>query len=122
MGQSTDAIVFYGYHFDEDHEDVDHLMALYENQPWDSNALVRIDTHCSGDYPMYYVYVDASRVWASRGYPKLLDVQKIASSWQSSWDLELQEFAIEHGLTAPGTASEYSSTSEVGWWLVSYWG
>lgn len=124
MGQSTDGIVFYGYWFSDDHEDNEHLEEVALEQS--SNARVQIGTHCSDDYPMYYVYVGASQVTAWRGYPQPLDQERINESRIASWDLELQQFAIEHGLTAPGTVAGEKDwddkTSEVGWWLVSYWG
>lgn len=67
-----------------------------------------IDSHCSNDFPQYYVCVTKSRTTANRGYPaeiKSLDVDP-------NWKIVLKEFCTVMDI-------EYQ---EPRWWLVSYWG
>lgn len=114
MTQSTDAILFYGYHFPEDVELPDEVHEL-----WGNDEPVLVGSHCSGDYPMYYVYIQESRTLASRGYPK--EIKTIIA--EDHWPDLLITFAMKHGVDLPGTnLGEYEGeVSELGWWLVSNW-
>ena len=50
-----------------------------------SAAACAVGTHCSFDYPMYYVYVQSSKHTANRGYPVQLqqDGLVVAASWDN---------------------------------------
>ena len=115
MGQATDAILFYGYHFPEDYELPEEAVELWEGD-------VLVGTHCSSDYPMYYVYVAESRTVAYRGYAKAVRPSGMADA-HPAWEERLLSFAQERGVPLPETPVEYTDgVSKIGWWLVSDWG
>jgi hypothetical protein len=65
-------------------------------------------THCSGDYPMDYVTVVASKTRASRGCPQEIRSLEVGPDWEA----KLRDFCAQLGIP----------WQEPGWWLVSYWG
>ena len=136
MGQSTDAILFYGFLIDEENDypfmgDIDVEDFISEKYglakpdlPYDENkefyhehwkintALLKsipvdINTHCSCDYPMYYVHIKSSKTTAYRGYPKKIDSLEVGIDW----DEQLQIFCNLTGI----------EPKEFGWYLVSLW-
>jgi hypothetical protein len=141
MGVSTDAILFWGAHHEEDEEwpfeDYDpeeflleklglcspaeeydpespYIKKKYESFWANSRETledfgVGFDTHCSGDYPIPYVYVSESRTLASRGYPASITSLEVKPEWEA----KLRRFYDLVGKPYP---------ENVGWWLVSYWG
>lgn len=138
MGTSTDAVLFYGIHADENEwedfigEDWQETLAskfgVHEPQVpyetpeqemlfhdyWDKKDEIcekescAIDFHCSGEYPMPYAFVRASKTEACRGYPEEISGLTV----QPEWDQELKGFCELMGI--PWTQPK--------WWLVSYWG
>jgi len=66
-----------------------------------------IGTHCSCDYPMYYVTINKSELRAPRGYPVVVGNIKI----EEDWDNALKQFCELMGL-------EYEQPQ---WWLSSMW-
>lgn len=70
-----------------------------------------IGQHCSGDYPMPYVFVNASITRAARGYPKEITSLSVGDDWNE----KLAKFVAELGIVPP-------EGQEPKWWLVSYWG
>ena len=83
MGVSTDGKLFYGICFEEreeeeefelknvpeyDEEDYSGPMQFLENECEDKEVI--ISSHCSYDYPMYYVAITSTNYTASRGCPK----------------------------------------------------
>ena len=63
--------------------------------------------HCSGDYPLYYVTVEESRIRASRGYPEEITDLCAAPEWHD----RLQRFCKVMDIP----------WQEPKWWLVSLW-
>lgn len=117
MGHSTDAIIFYGYHLPEDTEVPDEVHDLYGKE-----HPVLVGTHCSGEYPMYYVYIQETETTAYRGYPKQITANTFDAP-HIEWYAKLRDFAQEYGIPFAGDEGEYGDdVSEVGWWLVSYEG
>jgi hypothetical protein len=132
MGVSTNAILFYGFLIEEDSDnqevitmedgggtDRDNFWARKFNLPendWETiyehqgEYPVRIGTHCSGDYPMYYIAIRASEIVANRGYPEELKAEDLVKKLE--WDNQLREFCKIYGLTPP---------EKFGWCLASYW-
>lgn len=149
MSTSTDAILFYGYAFEEeDHApwpsdrgaDVDDDD---EEEGWEDrwarlNGIeqpegeydqkkygayldkrfkltkacgVEIDTHCSGDVPMYLVAVVGSKLVASRGYPEKVPELAVGADW----DEKLHAFMEKMSIKRP-------RGQKPAWRLVSYWG
>lgn len=137
MGQSTDGILFYGIHADEgewDEQLGDEWEEEYASKKgvpaptveydtaahkalhqafWDKkHDLTKaepcaVDTHCSGECPMPYAFVKASKTRASRGYP-----QQITSlAVQPEWDAQLRAFCETMGIP----------WQQPKWWLVSDW-
>jgi hypothetical protein len=111
MSTSTDAILFYGYHLQdfyfEDDDTYEQLQMLYK-------APVQIEEHCAPECEMYYIYYADSRTVARRGYPK--QIERLPN--MDDADYEIIEFARQYNLPLPGT----ENTSEIGWWLASWWG
>jgi hypothetical protein len=149
MGVSTDAILFYGYCWDEPRdmpESWEDTVAVRRGakNPWDSyqwaggEAMSRwcrenkealddwyrakeavekefgcdIHYHCSGDFSIPYVSVEASRVVALRGYPQQIKMPPEQDT--PLWDRQLEKFLSELEIEKPQEAPA--------WWLVSYWG
>lgn len=67
------------------------------------------ETHCSGECPMPFVAVKASKIKAWRGYPKEIASLKIEPEWQAMLD----EFCATLGIKTEGM--------KAAWWLVSDW-
>ena len=111
MGISSDGIVAWGYDLGDPEEwdyelDEDKLDELSDTKP------VRLELHCSYEYPMYFVTISESVISASRGYPKVFDPY-IAEGRYEEWEGELAEYARENGLPAP---------DNVGWFVFSLYG
>jgi hypothetical protein len=113
MGVSTDGILFYGIPVEEDsdvHERINDkdtsegTIARLRNYG-ESDMGISIGTHCSGEYPMYYIY--ACDQTASRGSAVEVDFEV-----KSSWDRNLRAFCKKHNVP----------WEQPKWWLVSYWG
>jgi hypothetical protein len=142
MGQSTDAILFWGFHADEgewdefigDEEGDSNWEAAYaakkgepapaveydteENKALHSAHWERehkliaaepceVDSHCSGDCPMPFVCVKASKTTAWRGDPKEIASLAVGPTWES----ELRGFCALMGIP----------WQEPKWWLASDW-
>lgn len=132
MGQSTDAILFWGIAYKEGQKVSDDVERDYANAKglpaveWDENRREEyreyrkqvldlakasgclLGTHCSGNYPMHYAAVNASETTTHRG-----DVQEITSlQVGADWSQKLEDFCKT--LDLPWQQPK--------WWLVSYWG
>lgn len=157
MGQSTDAILAYGYDlggeeewklqeageygelpelpwYSEDDEDFQgdaeaHLLKVIagftetwsrENEGYRERERaakerlgVQIDTHCSGNYPMYLLA--AKIITASRGDAKDIDLASLTSQPVSEdWDEKLRAALQALGITP--------NQDKAKWLLCSYWG
>jgi hypothetical protein len=156
MGQSTNAILFWGHCWDEERsapwldegeEDAgdsdweDRLATVRGIAPprhgypstkdqsdeaqairteftafWDAKRKAAeqsgclVDSHCSGQCPMPYVAVAASRIVAARGYPEEVPSLVIGETWRPM----LEAFCRDMGITPP-------DGQEPRWWLVSDW-
>jgi hypothetical protein len=96
-------------------------MAYEENKDahrafWDAkNKLVEesgctINTHCSGEYPVFFVCITESYLRASRGYPT--EVPEGHTVPAEGWVDKLKAFCEVMGIT----------WREPKWYLASYWG
>lgn len=125
MGQSTDAILAYGFILPDDaKEDVDWLDEEspdyvgfeYEVEKRLKAAGitgVHITSHCSVDYPMYLLATSTTTAW--RGGPKVVDPHAMAAHPEAGdWDAKLRE-----GMELLGLTSEMAAP---GWILCSDWG
>jgi len=110
MGQSTDAILAYGYVWDEE-VDEDEFAPEEANNLWGDEHPVQIGYHCSCDYSMPYVYVTKSRRLASRGYPIAIDAREIGTP--DSWVSLLADFCQKHNIDV--------GEKQPGWFLCSMW-
>lgn len=97
MGHSTNAYLYYGFDIYSGEDGINKFYANKDFDPDDnpdevgiletlgkrhwpnytesmiSNLLgVSTGIHCSGDYPIYYIYVNESRQTAYRGYPEIV--------------------------------------------------
>jgi sulfatase maturation enzyme AslB (radical SAM superfamily) len=137
MGTSTDAILFYGFHADEGEwddffgEEWENTFAAKVGTPepvvgfdtekhkaehvafWRARKKLveaepcEVDSHCSGECPMPYVCVKASKTKACRGYP-----QEIKSlTVEPEWEIQLNKFCELMNIP----------WQEPRWWLVSDW-
>lgn len=123
MGQSTDAILFYGFHADEgawddfigvDWEDTfcSRKAGMFAGDYDAKNKLLssepcQIESHCSAECPMPFVCVKASMTRAWRGYPKKIE----SLSVHPDWDAQLRAFCAL--MNVPW--------QEPRWWLLSMW-
>lgn len=118
MGTSTDAIVAFGFNLGEewpealriegeeypDFEDwiAEHLglgdwqvEGYWARKREAVNAFpVEIISHCSGDYPEYFIAIRGTQQRASRGYPVKLETGEVDSSKVQA----LREFCAQHGI------------------------
>lgn len=111
MGVSTDGILFYGIHFNEewapDNDD------WFWKDPDLEDLQLDFDRHCSGDYPMFYIAVRESHLTAHRGYPQRITSPDVGIKTHPGWDERVLEFCKRKNI---------EPQSECGWWLVSLWG
>lgn len=70
---------------------------------------VEIDTHCSGECPMPFVSIRASKTVSYRG--SMSEITSLAVD--PSWDVKLREFCELMGIKTDGMKAT--------WWLVSDW-
>jgi len=103
VGVSTDGILFFGIVFDDETETETEFLFL------ESKGSIKIDTHCSGEYPMYFLTIKGYHHTAYRGCP-----QEIQSFDRPS-DGDIEE--LRHYCTVNNLPY-----TEPKWWLVSYWG
>lgn len=115
MGQSTDAILYYGFELLSDGnysmEEEEHIIEL-QAKFWDIDKHgVLIGRHCSYEHPMYYIC--GYNLRAARGYPEevLSDVMK-DNTRMLDWRKNIEVFCKEHNIPF----------QEPKWMLVSYWG
>jgi len=111
MGQSTDAILFYGYCW-EDELDEDMFPEELQNIYGKEHAVL-VGAHCHHEYPMPYVYIQESQTRAWRGSPQAIDPTDMVDV-VAAWDGLLQDFVTAHGIDVGDQVPR--------WWLVSYWG
>lgn len=123
VSTSTNAILFYGYHWDgdppwsdpgEDEDDGDYE-DRYEDGEDDSDDDEPPDafgcgfgTHCSYECPMYYLAVRSSEQEAYRGNPV-----KVKTETGKEWDARLAKALKKYGIEPPQKNPQ--------WWLVSLW-
>lgn len=112
MGQSTDAILFYGYVWEEDIELPDSASMVYGKE-----HSVLAGRHCSDEYSMPFIYVQATRKIAWRGHvtpiePEDLDPLSLGVAEHNN---QLLAFVKEHDI-------DLSEAKGPGWFLVSWWG
>ncbi len=116
MGTSTDAILFFGYVWDDDEVEIPEEVAetyCYGNV---EKYPVQVGHHCSGDYPMPYIFIAKTQIEAYRGSPKQVPMLTLANKTvaeEKRWVKMLSDFCDEHDIEHPDNA---------GWHLVSYWG
>ncbi|MGW1547492.1 hypothetical protein [Streptomyces sp. NPDC002346] len=124
MGQSTDAILAYGYVLPEGVEyDVDGLDPDSDDyEGFDEEAGkklqaagitgVHITRHCSHDYPMYLLTTCAKTAW--RGGPRFVDVDYVnRAPVEGGWDVKLSQALEVLGVTP--------ESPRVGWLFCSDW-
>lgn len=130
MGQSTDALLFYGFLLKEEDvpwgdEDPERWLVKQlglgspsEQDPgyWArkrqalADLACTIETHCSGEYPMFAVIIKGTRSAAHRGDPVRFSPANLTIDPQ--WDAQLRAFATTFNLPF----------EEPSWLLASYWG
>lgn len=139
MGQSTDAILAYGFDLGEDlsehgdlariedefdGDDGDFFASLVGIHPYghpDRQSLeerqrllktlpVELIRHCSGDYPMWFLAIPGTKQEANRGSPtRVLPQGMIISEYDNRRFLQ---WCREHRIDVDGT----------GWYIMSDWG
>jgi hypothetical protein len=119
MGTSTDAVLFFGYHLPEEVEVPESAYSVgYATGP------VQVDDHCSQECTMPYVFWAASRITAARGYPAPVAPADLTVDTTTA-GREIIAFAKEHGIPGPGEVVDgiaVVKASDLGWWLLSWWG
>lgn len=126
MGQSTDAILFYGYTWADakdllntDGEDID-TYDLGEGELAETYG-IGIDSHCSCDYAIPFIYIKESYIQSSRGDSSPVDVTKFAKAPTDKWNDRLDKF-IEEASIDMSVDPEYDEPVKgPGWFLVSDW-
>lgn len=106
MGQSTDALLFYGWDYEEG-EEPEGLPDMWERA--DKEFGIEISSHCSGDCPMYLVAAKLIRAW--RGDPKRNVLVEATATDTGEMQTRLRNFCAAMGI-------EYKEPS---WILASDW-
>ncbi len=125
MGTSTDAILFYGYCWDEEARspwEIGKDEPSDDDEYWEDRyaqasglngpaepSLCTVGHHCSGDAPMPYVAIRSSEIRSWRGH--MNDVKSLAVD--PKWDATLAEFCRVLDIDV--------SDMKPAWWLVSNW-
>jgi hypothetical protein len=78
------------------------LEAYFAEQDWK----VEIDSHCSGEYPIYFLCTKRHFAW--RGEPQKIEEFEIGEAWNSD---------LAKALEAIGLAEQIP---KIGWYLASY--
>lgn len=125
MGQSTDAILFYGYTWQDqesletiDGEEID-TYDLGESDLAKTHG-VGVDSHCSCEYAIPFIHIAEAHVTAYRGDSQSIDVSALADSPTDEWDKRLYEFIQDANINM--AVSEHSEPVKgPGWFLVSNW-
>jgi hypothetical protein len=139
MGVSTDAILFYGYVWDEETsapwtigKDGDGEYSDEDDEDWEKRYArlngvatdyasrrqiveecpVKVDTHCHSDAPMPFVCIKSSYICNSRGDMTRLNPEQFEV--EEEWDDQLKKFCKLMGIPIPAEGP--------GWYMVSYWG
>lgn len=144
MGVSTDAIIAFGFDLGEElPESLEQLLSDADGEidealaadmgltlpnydavgyeAWsaardEATAQLKIDliSHCSGDYPMYFLAVRGSDKKARRGFPTALCFQNLGSDeFQSNGSIDaLRSFCERHSI----------EWQEPQWYIFSMWG
>lgn len=136
MGQSTDALIAFGFDLGEDLEAFEHLEG-FEDDPDDfiEKAMgipeygdptrpsydeveklrqaypVELIRHCSCDYPMYFLAVTGTKKLASRGSPVVIDTLNMAVPLDRF--NAFMAWCVEHGIDVP--------EGDPRWYLFSDW-
>lgn len=129
MGQSTDAIIGWGYaEFEEGHlaDIIQTALAELDDgyewdddfDPWDAEqeaerAGVTFGTHCSCEYPMLYVTISDACKIACRGGPERLSQEFFEQGDTVKWAKKLHHEMEKMGVPIP----DY----EPGWFICSDW-
>jgi len=119
MGTSTNAYLYYGFDFMDQESGIDPFydreeFESYEDMPYEiihrlekeTTAKVEIDSHCSDEYPIFFVYTSMRMAW--RGESAEIDDLTI----HPSWDEEIRKFCEQWGIPF----------QQPKWRLASYWG
>lgn len=116
MGQSTNAILYYGFEFysEDDYkgyteEDFERFETLIEDFYDIDEHPVCIGMHCSYSSPMYYIYAYA--LTACRGGPAEVDLNIFTLEKERVMQDEIKQFCITHKI----------AYEEPKWMLVSFW-
>jgi hypothetical protein len=131
MGTATNAILFYGYCWedeaswpwdvddssDEDdeeyswHERYARMKGLTDEaaRPFIAKEPCTVETHCSGECPMPYVAIKASTTLAWRGHPQ--EIRALRTD--PAWNKQLAAFCKLLDINIKG--------KKAAWWLVSDW-
>jgi hypothetical protein len=107
MGVSTDAMIFYRYTWKDQTE------AVPEDAEEDWKGDVAVMHHGSDEWRVPYVYIKASEVRASRGYPQ--DLPEDALTTRKDWIDKLDAFVQKHNI-------DLSEAEGPNWFLASWWG
>ena len=121
MGQSTDAILFFGIACNEEEGGDVHDLIERNEEALKAHG-VEAFTHCSGECPMLALGIEASIQRARRGYPDEVDVDEMAAVNAEEWREKIRK-AIEilQGDEEDDNEERFSSGMEIGWRLVSDW-
>lgn len=125
MGQSTNAVLAYGWAFDEEwdmygEEDDDGNTVMDDLEPKLKRLGLTLDQHCSGECPMPALIVTASEVTAYRGSPMEIKSLKVGKRW----DAKLKEglARVKEAFKDAEYPPEFVSTKAApGWVLYSWW-
>jgi len=126
MGNSADAMIFYGYHLPVGYDPIDREK-LDAAPLYGKDRPVLLGEYGSCDEPTYYVYVQASETKASWEEPKKIESNSMTWSMnhpRGEWNKWILDFAEEYELVEPGREADAwgARASRIGWWLAAYWG
>lgn len=118
MSTSTNAYLFYGITEADNEEwgqEIDEETDEYSwYKPETEDALkalgVTVGSHCSGDYPMWFIAT--VKITARRGYPQAIAPDTLTT--QPDWNDKI--IAAGKVLNIP------VNPAKIGWYLASYWG
>lgn len=142
MGVSTNAILGFGYCWEEE-MGKESSMRLFDEH-WkevgeiETRFNVRISTHCSGECPMLYIADAASFALVRRGYPEKVDVLALREAYMARVENGMQRNVVDalSALTALARSCEdedlrrrgllnyleQKGNSTPDWFLCSDWG
>lgn len=120
MGQSTNAVLAYGWAFGEEFDHYAEQGVWDELEPKLKKLGVALESHCSGECPMPALIIAKSQTTAHRGYPEKISKLEARPDWDGM--LQRGMMLIKQAYKDAKYPPEFLKTKDTpSWVLYSMW-